>query len=176
MWKGFKCFIFGIALCMTFLAQSQESTVYSRYGLGLLNNNNFIPSRSMGGLGASFRSTESVNFANPASYASLNLIAFEGGFSGVVNKVSSDFGSGRTGNVNLSYLNFALPVKKDIWVTTMGIIPFSEKSYLVADTSTLGGNTNIANIFEGSGNIYTVYWGNGFKYKKCWRHNHFISA
>ncbi|MCP4120412.1 MAG: hypothetical protein GY751_01520 [Bacteroidetes bacterium] len=152
-------------VCMTFIAEGQESTIYSRYGLGLLRTNNFIPSRSMGGLGASFRSTEGVNFANPASYASLNLIAFEGGLTGVVNKVSSDFGSGRTGNVNLSYLNFAIPVKKDIWVSTIGIIPFSEKNYLVADTSDLSGPSSLANIFEGNGSIYTVYWGNGFKYK-----------
>ena len=47
----------------------------------------------------------------------------------------------------------------------MGVIPFSQKNYLLADTLTMGGQTNLANIFEGSGTVYTAYWGNGFKYK-----------
>lgn len=165
MWQGFRRFLYAAVLLTAIQVQGQESTIYSRYGLGLLNNNNFIPSRSMGGLGASYRSSESVNFANPASYATLNLIAFEGGVSGVVNRVSSNFGSGTTGNVNLSYVSLALPVVKDIWVSAIGVVPFTEKNYLVADTVTAGGNTNLANIFEGSGSSYTVFWGNGFKYK-----------
>jgi hypothetical protein len=143
--------------------QAQDNTVYSRYGLGLLNQNNFIPSRAMGGLGAAYRSPENVNFANPASYATLNLISFETGLAASVNRASNNVRSERSGSVNLAYLNFALPVKKDLWVSVIGVIPFSQHNYVLVDTTATG--AGIANLFEGSGTIYTAYWGNGFKYR-----------
>lgn len=128
MWKAFRCFIFAIAIITAVPLTAQESTAYSRFGLGLLSENNFMASRAMGGLGASFQSSESVNFANPASYARLNLISFEGAFTGGFNRVSSNFGGGTTGNVNLSYLAFSLPVMKDRWVSSIGLVPFSQKN------------------------------------------------
>lgn len=165
MWKGFKTFILGAVLFMSMSVMAQDNSPYSRFGLGLLSQTNFIESRSMGGLGASFNSPHSVNFANPASYAHLRLISFEGGVSGSINNVSTDLTKGRTGQVNLSYLNFSMPIKKDIWVTSFGVLPFSQSGYLVADSTTFNENSTIANIFEGSGTLYSVYWGNGFKVK-----------
>jgi len=114
MWKSFKGFAMIVALLLAANVQAQESTTYSRFGLGMLSENNFLPSRAMGGLGATYSSTEGVNYANPASYAKLDLIAFEGGMTGGVNKESSEFRKGKTGNVNLSYLSFSMPVKKNI--------------------------------------------------------------
>ena len=154
-----------VALLMVTHIQAQESTTYSRFGLGMLGENNFLPSRAMGGLGATYSSSEGINYANPASYAKLELISFEGGFTGGVNKVTSNFNKGRTGTANLSYLAFSMPVKKDIWVTSFGLVPFSQKDYLVSDTTSLSSNASIANIFEGTGTLYNIYWGNGFKYK-----------
>ncbi|MEZ5022499.1 MAG: hypothetical protein R2728_04415 [Chitinophagales bacterium] len=165
MWKAFRCFIFAIAIITAVPLTAQESTAYSRFGLGLLSENNFMASRAMGGLGASFQSSESVNFANPASYARLNLISFEGAFTGGFNRVSSNFGGGTTGNVNLSYLAFSLPVMKDRWVSSIGLVPFSQKEYLVSDTLSLSDNSVVGNIFEGTGTLYTIYWGNGFRHK-----------
>ncbi len=165
MWKGFSSFIFTLILISVLPTQAQETTPYSRFGFGLLSENNFITSRSMGGLGASFRSREKANYSNPASYAHLNLISFEGGMSSSINRISSTLREGRTGSVNLSYLAFSVPVKKDIWVSSVGIVPFSQKSYLVADSIVLSSNSSLANIFEGTGTLYNIYWGNGFKYK-----------
>ena len=89
MWKSFKSLFILALVFMGTIAYSQDNTAYSRYGVGLLNETNFIPSRSMGGLGATYSSTENVNFANPASYAALNLISFETGITSSVNKVNS---------------------------------------------------------------------------------------
>jgi hypothetical protein len=165
MWKSFKSLVMVVALLVASNLQAQESTTYSRFGLGLLSENNFLPSRAMGGLGAAYSSNEGINYANPASYAKLDLIAFEGGITGGVNRVSSNFNKGKAGNVNLSYLAFSMPVKKNIWVTSFGLVPFSQKDYLVVDTASVSANSSVANIFEGSGTLYNIYWGNGFKYK-----------
>lgn len=165
MLKRFKGLLLILVICASGMVQSQDNSSYSSFGLGLLGENNFMASRQMGGLGASYRSKEDVNFANPASYAALELISFQGGMSGVVTKQTSAFNSGRAGSVNLSYLNLALPLKKDIWVSTVGIVPFSEKNYLVVDTTDVGSPTGLANIFEGAGTVYAAYWGNGFAWK-----------
>ena len=76
MWKSFKgLLVLGLVFLGT-IGEAQDNSVYSRYGVGLLGETNSIASRSMGGLGASYSSTEHINFTNPASYAKLNLISF----------------------------------------------------------------------------------------------------
>lgn len=172
MRKGFhnRAFLPGMLMILCLISvwmpvHSQDNTVYSRYGIGLLNQTNFIPSRAMGGLGAAYNSTEGVNFANPASYAKLNLISLETGFAASVNRASTEFNSERTGSVNLAYLSFSLPIIKNSWVSSVGIIPFSDHNYLLVDTTYLGGPSGVANLFEGSGTLYIAYWGNAAKVK-----------
>ncbi|HRB19761.1 MAG TPA: hypothetical protein PKZ14_06740, partial [Chitinophagales bacterium] len=75
-----KTYLFIFLTFATVQVFAQQNSPYSRYGLGNLFDNNNAQSAQMGGLGAAFQSGESVNYLNPASYASLQLTTFDGGF------------------------------------------------------------------------------------------------
>ena len=80
-WFGFKInhpFLYSIFFaCILHLASTlggslsaQDNSPYSRYGIGDLHPNSNILNRGMGGISAAYADPLSVNFVNPASYAS----------------------------------------------------------------------------------------------------------
>ncbi|MEK7225992.1 MAG: hypothetical protein AAB221_09945, partial [Bacteroidota bacterium] len=53
---------------------SQDNSPYSRYGIGDIVPNTNILSRGMGGVSAAYSDILSINFSNPASYASFQSL------------------------------------------------------------------------------------------------------
>ncbi len=161
-------FLKGLLICFTFIniynASAQESSVYSRFGLGFVNDQNNIVSRSMGSLSASYNSEENLNFINPASYATLELIAFEAGLSGYTKRIKTSTEKEKIGGFDLSYLSFSVPIK-EYWTSSFGLMPLFGRSYAFKDTTQIAGTNASASEIEGEGLIYAAYWGNGFKYK-----------
>lgn len=143
---------------------AQESTPYSRYGLGYLVDNNHMQSAQMGGLGAAFQSAESPNYINPASYASMQLTTFDGGISGNFEKIKTTNTKSKQNSFTLNYLSLFFPVNK-YWTTGASLLPFSSKDYLVSQTQSFDTSSAMKFEYEGSGTLYNLSWGNGFKYK-----------
>ncbi len=156
--------LFFIFCLIVLTAYSQEQTPYSRFGLGYSADNNIAPSAQMGGLGAAFQSAESPNYLNPASYGAMVLTTFDGGFGGNFVRLKTDVQKAKQNNFSLNYLSIFFPIKK-YWVTGVGLLPYSAKDYFVSQTSILDTNYSAAYEYEGSGNLYNAFWGNGFKYK-----------
>lgn len=143
---------------------AQEASMYSRYGLGLMSNSNNHASNMMGGLGASYRGIEGPNYLNPASISAIKLISFDAGISGVFENIKTSTQKAKQNAFNLDYLSFSVPIK-NFWSTSIGLLPYAKKDYNVKNTIQIDSITS--NVLEGngSGNLNTVYWGNGFKVK-----------
>ncbi|MFN8282755.1 MAG: hypothetical protein U0U67_06040 [Chitinophagales bacterium] len=143
---------------------AQESTPYSRYGLGYLVDNNHMQSAQMGGLGAAFQSAESPNYINPASYASMQLTTFDGGISGNFERIKTTDTKSKQNSFTLNYLSIFFPANK-YWTTGASLLPFSSKDYLISQTQVFDTTSSMKFEYEGSGTLYNFSWGNGFKYK-----------
>lgn len=143
---------------------AEESTPYSRYGLGYSTDNNNAQSAQMGGLSAAFQSAETVNYLNPASYAALQLTTLDAGFSGNFVRTKSASLKSKQNNFSLNYLSIFFPINK-YWTTGAGLLPFSTKDYLISQTQSFDTANTVKFEYEGSGTLYNLSWGNGFKYK-----------
>ncbi|MDB5228622.1 MAG: hypothetical protein JWN78_2815 [Bacteroidota bacterium] len=144
--------------------KAQEHTPYSRYGLGFPADNNTAQSAQMGGLGAAFQSFETVNYLNPASYAALRFTTLDAGFSGNFGKIKTQSLKAKQSSFSLNYLSLFFPANK-YWTTGASLLPFSAKDYLVSQSQTYDTANSVKFEYEGSGTLYNLSWGNGFKYK-----------
>lgn len=159
-----KVFVTVLLLITGIVSHAQESSIYSRYGLGSLSDQNSVASRSMGGLNSVYNSFEHINFSNPASYSSLRLISADIGLAGYANHINDGTQKQTARSVDIAYFQFSVPIKKR-WGSSIGLMPFSAKSFTVIDTLKLTNNETSVNEIEGFGNTYIAYWGNGFEFK-----------
>jgi hypothetical protein len=159
-----KIYIYIIAQIISVCALAQESSIYSRYGLGILSNSNSQASNMMGGLGASYRGIEGPNYINPASISAIKLISFDAGISGIFENIKTTEIKAKQNSFNFEYLSISLPIK-NYWSTSIGIMPYSKKDYQFVNLTEVDSiNTNKLEN-NGSGNLNKVAWSNGFKIK-----------
>jgi hypothetical protein len=155
-----------VVLLFPFLAIGQNtiSSPYSAYGIGNLSEVTNIRSRSMGGVGIGLRDNFNVYITNPASYSAFDSTSFifEGGASGHYITMESEGLSENYSNASLSHLLFGFPVTK-WWRSSFGMLPFSVMGYDATDFSTPEDIGTTQYIFEGSGGITQVYWGNAIQ-------------
>jgi len=148
----------------TSFAQTNVSSPYSRYGLGNISETAFHGNRGMSGLSLALRNPQSINLSNPASYSSFNMnsFVFEIGVQTDGLKLTNTDTSQSTYNTSLSYLAFGFPVTKN-WGSVFGLRPFSTTSYMVTNEQTLADIGDVSYMYEGTGGINEVYWGNALK-------------
>ncbi len=144
-------------------AQIRIISPYSRYGLGDLTGNNNAWNNSLGQLGIGIRSPYHVNYSNPASYTAFDSLSFlfEGGFNGEFVTLKSDFQSVSRNYASLGYLLFGMPVT-GWWKTSLGIVPFSDVGYSVANYEEFPESGTVIRLYQGEGGINRLFWGNGF--------------
>ena len=160
----------------------QDNSPYSRYGIGDLVPPTNILTRAMGGISAGYSDYLSINFNNPASYAS---------FQGVKELKTKKLSSGRAildigmnfesrkltepasektfsaSNALFSYVQVGIPIKPN-WGLSFGIRPISRISYKMHNTQRLfDPNTGLPidsalTRFEGDGGTYLASLGTGF--------------
>jgi len=161
-------FLFALALLLfgnSCFAQVGVSSPYSRYGLGNVNETSFHRNIGMGGLSLGFRDPEAINISNPASYTAFRQNSFVFDIGAETNSITLNTAdtSQVTGSTTLSYLSFGFPVTK-WWGSCFGLRPFTSINYKVTDEKNLGGIIgDVDYIYEGTGGINEVYWGNAFK-------------
>lgn len=183
--KTLRCFT--LTLLVLFFAAlnpvfSQDNSPYSRYGVGDLVPNTNILNRGMGGISAAYSDFLSINFSNPASYAS---------FQSIVEAKSKKIASGRAildvgvnfesrtlqesspvkkfnaGNALFSYINIGVPLKPN-WGMSFGLRPISRISYKIFNTQMLKDPQTGQPIdsaltrYEGDGGSYLASLGTGF--------------
>lgn len=156
-----------VALAMNCFAQNEISSPYSRYGVGLVNNNTNSTLAAMGGVSYAMQSNTYINFRNPASYVAFDSLSFVGDIAFCVKtmylKTSTLSQKGTLGRLN--YIAIGLPVTKH-WRTSVGFLPFSDRGYNIIDSRELTDIGTVNYKYTGTGGLMQLYWGNAFKLYK----------
>jgi hypothetical protein len=144
--------------------QIQINSPYTRYGLGSLVENGMDPRiTSMGGLYYGMRGSSLINTANPASYTAFDSVSFvfDAGIFGLITQLQTSTQTNQGDYISLSHLMFGFPVTK-WWRTSLGILPFSYVGYDIYNTVTQEDITDVQYVYQGSGGLNQLYWGNAF--------------
>lgn len=174
------------SLSFTAWAQIQNSNIspkvnspLSRFALGDFIPQYFSASAGMAGLGAGWQDPFHVNILNPASLASLQSTAFEGGVYGRRSKYVSGGVEDVSWGGNLQYLSLGFPLRNAInrtldrksndWNAGMSftLIPQTQVGYDIRliDTQTPGVESS-TNTLKGAGGTSKFRWGTGFRYRQ----------
>lgn len=145
--------------------QSDLSSPYSRFGLGDIITSSPNPIlKGMGGVSNAVSGRTILNPANPASYSSLDSLAFV--FDAAFYMKNSTYTTGRLSekgsNSSFSYVSVGISATKR-WKFGLGVMPYSNREYNVITEryDEVTGAHNVA--FEGEGGLNRVFFANGIK-------------
>lgn len=161
IYKRILTLIFIIIATVAAVADNGINSPYSRYGMGILADQNMGVNRQMGGLGYALRSGSYINLLNPASFAAADTLTmlFEAGFS--LQNVNFKEGNVKKNarNGSFDYLAMQFRACKNVGIS-IGFLPFSNVGYSFATTGE-GGKESTSN-YNGEGGIYQPYIGIGW--------------
>lgn len=154
------------AIHNTSVAQVTNSSPYSRYGIGDLSGKGFAQGFAMGGTNIALQNDSTpmffINTGNPASYSSIRLTTAELGENFNRTQLQSTNAKKTINNASFAYLSLAFPLNK-WWGASIGLIPYSSVGYKVSDHQEINTIGGVDFLYEGSGGVNQVYWGNGVK-------------
>ncbi len=147
-------------------AQSATSSPYSRYGLGDVNTRTSGQSFAMGGTTIAIQNDTLpmffINSSNPASYSGIRLTTAELGMNYTRLQLQSESSKNIINSAALNYISLAFPIKK-WWGASVGLMPFSSVGYKITDHQSIDNIGNVDFLYDGSGGINQLYFGNGIK-------------
>ena len=98
--------------------------------IGEISDNSFANNLAMGGVGISNGSYWHLNNQNPAALVYNRFTTFEMGVASDVRQIVNDKNKDITGNGNINYIGFGIPMLKGgKWVTSIGFNPYSNTNY-----------------------------------------------
>ncbi len=157
--------IYLLTFSSTAFAQGTSSP-YSRYGIGDLNNKNTGQAVSMGGTNIAMQNDSVpmffINPSNPASNSNIRLTTAELGLSYTRVQLESATNKQTINNASISYFSLGFPLKK-WWGGSIGLIPLSSVGYKVTDQQAIDNIGTVNYLYEGSGGVNQIYFGNGIK-------------
>jgi hypothetical protein len=163
-------FLAAIALCISAtysLAQTSTSSPYSRYGIGDVNPRGAGQNFGMGGTNIGMQNDTTpmffINSGNPASYSNMRLTAIELGMNYNRLTLESETQKKTINSAGLGYISLAFPIYLKWWGSSIGLVPYSSVGYNVSDQKEIPNVGTVDYLYEGSGGINQLYWGNGVK-------------
>lgn len=176
-WKVCWLFLPALLLISTgLLAQPKDNSPYSRIGLGETQRHT-LSAAGFGGLTAAYADPLHVNLHNPASYAWLNVTAFEAGFDVEYSNLKYNHQTASIWTGNLTHLALAFPLqnslndqlsrraRKIFWGMNIALLPNTTIGYDIESKETPTPGVDVTNIFQGTGGTSQIIWGNSFRYK-----------
>lgn len=145
-------------------AQNNTSSPYSRFGYGEINDNVPGAYRAMGSVGIGMRSNHVINPSQPASFTACDSLTFmfDLGASGMWSNYSDASGNRNRGNGNLEYLTIQLPLWKRWIAASVGVLPYSQVGYAIADSSSINDVYHYSKTYTGTGGFTQIYGGLSF--------------
>ena len=162
-------FLVGLAVQVS--AQSGTNSPYSQYGLGALASQATSFNRGMNGLAYGFHERNQVNYANPASYASVDSLSFifDAGVSLQLTNFEENGNKVNAKNADIEYVVASFRAFKHVGVS-FGLLPYTNVGYNFSNTqnvnafpSTSSVNATYSNAYNGSGGLHLVYLGAGWE-------------
>ncbi len=168
----FILFIIHAAHTHSFAQSSNTSSPYSRYGIGDVVGKGFAQGFTLGGSHIAVQNDSAeigfINTGNPASYAERpiyrgnRLTTAELGLNYSAVQLQNKSSKQLVHNASLGYVSMAIPLTK-WWGSSFGIMPYSSVGYAISDHKDLVSAGDVEYLYEGSGGINQVYFGNGIK-------------
>ena len=158
----FKILLVALLIMMPFGILFSQTSPFSRYGFGELNNNGFGRNQAMGGTGIGLRSSIYLNNMNPAAYSAIDTLSFffDGGISGKLQNLSLDGNSAQHSRIDFDCFAFGFPIARFLF-TSIGLRPMANNNYHFIMSNNISSTTAI-----GDGNISNLYGGIGLKLTK----------
>lgn len=161
-------FIILVLMSSSVLSQNGMNSPYSRYGLGVLSEQQVGLNRSMGGIGYGMRQRNRVNLLNPASYSTVDTLSFilDLGFSLQNGNFVESGRSVNAKNASVDYIAMQYRVQPKIGMT-VAYMPFSKVGYGYSLTDIVrddeDGVVTAQNSYSGSGALNQVVVGLGWR-------------
>ncbi len=162
-----------VAASLPWTAAAQSSSInafspYTMYGIGELNTQGTLPTRSMGGVGVAMRKSGFINLLNPAAFSTVpqKSFLFDFGIEGQ-NYYNSQKVDGATKKSAYNTFNFheialQFPLAKKVGAA-FGLTPYSSVGYRTRG-SEIKDEYGFANyLFEGDGDVTEVKFGIGWE-------------
>jgi hypothetical protein len=160
--KRFTLFVAFLFINGAIFSQYNANSIYSRFGVGDIDQTGFVQNRALGGLSVCLRQKNQINYLNPASYDSQDTMSFiwDIGMFGNFNTASTSQGSSSRHGVNFDHLALSFPVSKWDFMSA-GLTPFTITGYnLISQLPESFGEVDDSYI--GSGNLNKFFIGDGF--------------
>lgn len=166
--KKYLLFFTILGACSSAFSQTNSSSPYSQFGIGLHRGDILPQYRSLGGTTTGMRSlntySSNINMANPASYSAMGITVMDAGIYMNRTILSRDGVSESSGNFSLSHLAFGIPIKRS--AISFGLMPYTDMGYTYAQRETI--DTLPANkVYSGEGGLTKAYFGYGMQ---VWKH------
>ena len=167
----FLIYIFIFIIIFSTFTFSQNSSSYTRYGIGDINYTYSARSLGLGQSGAATLSSNYIESVNPASWSALNLTRIE--FSLVLNGVSlsDNTNSAFYTDTDFRGFTFAFPVSEKYGIgVASGLIPYSRISYTAVQmyNGVEPVNIDYTSTYNGSGGLSKLFIGASYKTPFDW--------
>ncbi len=158
------------AVCVSTGAQTNGSnSPYSRFGLGVLNDQSQSANRAMGGLAYGLRTGNRLNMLNPASYSAIDSLSFlfDVGMSMQHGNMKGGGTNIHVNNTTLDFVNAGFRIRKGLGMS-LGFVPYSTIGYNFSQTNNIGpdfttGTMITSNsLYSGEGGLHQMYIGIGW--------------
>lgn len=149
-------------------AQTTINSPYSKYGVGVLRSESFNQNFALGGAGIGFRSNNSLNLLNPASYSDISITTVEFGVTNNAVRLKDQTQSQFQNKAYIDHIAFGFPVINNKWGMSFGMLPYSSVgySYENQDFAVLaeGDTIDLNYIYNGDGGLNKAYFGNALNF------------
>jgi long-subunit fatty acid transport protein len=149
--------LISVALLMLTLcplhSQYNPNSVYSRFGLGLLDNPGNVTHYGMGGITSPISDPIALNLANPASYSFLEVTNLQATLKGLNSKASTNAESTSYLNGQIHELSMGFKKPNAKWALAMGLTPYSSVDYRFSAKDTLSDTLFASYNYSGRGGI-----------------------
>ncbi len=154
--------LFGLLYSFNGFSQTINSA-YSQRDIGNLAREGYSQIRGTGGTSLGIRSSNYINYVNPASYTSqdTNTFLFDVGLIGKHKTMSSKTENTTDQFLNLNNMGLGFPIFKS-WKFSLGMVPYSRVGYNIKDESEQYNGIDVTDYYEGMGGINQFYIGNAF--------------
>jgi hypothetical protein len=137
----------------TTLAQSNPNSVYSRFGLGLLESPGNVVHFGMGGLTVAMSDPISLNLASPGSYSFLEATNLQATVKGFYTNTSDGTNTSNYLNGQIHELSMGFKKPGSKWGIAMGLTPYSSVDYHFMSKDTLSDTLTATYNYTGKGGL-----------------------
>lgn len=153
-----------VSICLLFssviIAQENNSSPYSYYGIGDTKFKGTVENRSMGGLGILADSIH-INLQNPASYSALQLTTYTIGASNNSTSFKTSSSKDNANTTTLDYLAVGIPIDK--FGVVFGLMPYTSVGYKIKNTVTGIDGFSRNREFNGEGGLNRAFFGAAYQ-------------